>query len=97
VTLAQSACNAHAYVKYLHRVAHIVCANSFPREAGGRCADGSLLSDADEDWLRSNVRFVDLLAGDTLFVGEDGGEEHIAGIGSPASSGTGGELGALSN
>jgi len=43
------------------------------------------------------VRFVDLLAGDTLFVGEDGGEEHIAGIGSPASSGTGGELGALSN
>ena len=71
VTLAQSACNAHAYVKFLHRVAHIVCANSFARVAGATCVDGSILSEADEDWLRSNVCFVDLAPHETLFVAED--------------------------
>jgi hypothetical protein len=75
VSLAQSACNAHAYVKFLHRVAHIVCANSFARVAGDVCADGTVLSAADEDWLRSNVCFVDLAPCETLFFGEPGEDE----------------------
>ena len=81
----------------MHRAAHIVCASSFPREAGGRCADGSLLSDADEDWLRANVRFVDLSAGESLFFAKDGDQEHIAEMGSSASSSSGGELRAVSS
>lgn len=67
VTLAQSACNAHAYVKYLHRVAHIVCANSFARKTGDACVDGSRLTEADEDWLQANVCFVDLSPQESLF------------------------------
>ena len=92
VTLAQSACNAHAYTKYLHRVAHIVCANSFPREAGEVCADGSVLSAADEDWLRANVCFVDLSPGETLFLaGADGdGEVCVAGASSASASSSSG-------
>ena len=78
VTLAQSACNAHAYVKFLHRVAHIVCANSFAREAGDTCADGTVLSEADADWLRSNVCFIDLAPLETLFLAEAGEDEAVA-------------------
>ena len=67
VTLAQSACNAHAYVKYLHRVAHIVCAIFFARKVGDVCADGSCVSEADADWLEANVVFVDLAPQQSLY------------------------------
>jgi hypothetical protein len=90
VTLAQSACNAHAYVKYLHRVAHIVCANSFVREAGDTCADGTILSDADADWLRSNVCFIDLAPHETLFHDEAGEDQAVTGLDALSASSGGG-------
>jgi hypothetical protein len=75
--LVRSACNAHAYVKFQHRVAPSVCANWISREAGDVWADGMVFSEADEDWLRSNVCLVAVAPGETMIFGEAG--EHEAG------------------
>ena len=61
VALSQSACNQHAYSRWLYNVPMIVCSNTFRMEAAA--SDDKPLSLVDQDWLRMNVVDVRLRPG----------------------------------
>ena len=63
ITLGQSACNQHAYRVWLYQVAHILCANAF-----ATTVPEGLDSEADEEWLQTNLVVLSLPAGRKWYV-----------------------------
>ena len=67
VTLSQSACNAHAYSKYLHAVPMILLSNDFQLET----RPGSSMTEQDAEYLAKNVMDASLPPGEKWFDEED--------------------------
>jgi hypothetical protein len=78
LTLAQSACGAFQYDKYLYGIPQVLCSNEFVLEGSSR--KGHILTDEESDWLRENIMVADLLPGEAWFE---------AGVGSSSASSCG--------
>jgi len=72
VVLGQSACNQHAYSKWLYGVPMILCSNDFQM----RSREDSPMLQVDEEYLEANVVDASLPEGERWFFDED--EQHLS-------------------